>query len=417
MTNRREIIKSLLIMLVIVVVFGAAMFGLNFHTGPLIEANQAGAQAGPLLEVFPEAKGFEALTLEKDAPQNIEFFKETSDKGYAFKAQVVSQFTKGTTELVVGVSSDGKIVGIKCNTYNETKPLPESFLGTFVGLDSALAGVEIANGTTYSSKAIKEAVELALNALINNGKITAGVKGDDQILAELIPSVHPGLASAGALKCDTVEGTGNIVTAYKGQNSAGFAYIMKKGDTMVLAITNNLGVCKVYNTEGADVTADNAELVTEALAHTSANGTNFEAKNSKFTNMMTTVGEATNFQTLSLEVFNTVVYAVEFEIAGAKYYGFYSKSFGYEVMDVYYVLNAEGAIAKMRADTFIFEEDYFFGFGGMPENYAGKFEGATEETWDETTAVIATATMTSNAMKVSTKDIFAAFKVLNGGAE
>ena len=38
-----DLIKMIVTLLVIVVVFGAAMFGLNFHTAPLIEANNAGA--------------------------------------------------------------------------------------------------------------------------------------------------------------------------------------------------------------------------------------------------------------------------------------------------------------------------------------------------------------------------------------
>ena len=42
--KRTDLIKSIALLLVIVAVFSAAMFGLNFHTGPLIEANNASAQ-------------------------------------------------------------------------------------------------------------------------------------------------------------------------------------------------------------------------------------------------------------------------------------------------------------------------------------------------------------------------------------
>ena len=46
-------VKTLGILLIIVAVFSAAMFGLNFYTGPIIEANQAGAANDRLNAVMP----------------------------------------------------------------------------------------------------------------------------------------------------------------------------------------------------------------------------------------------------------------------------------------------------------------------------------------------------------------------------
>lgn len=86
-------------------------------------------------------------------------------------------------------------------------------------------------------------------------------------------------------------------------------------------------------------------------------------------------------------------------------------------MDVYFVLDANGAIAKMDAKQLIFEEEYFNSFGGVNEpDYKNGFVGQTSGTWTDDKAVIATATMTSNAMKQSTKDAFDTFKsIVNGG--
>ena len=66
---------------------------------------------------------------------------------------------------------------------------------------------------------------------------------------------------------------------------------------------------------------------------------------------------AANVAPITLEAFNTVVTALSFDVEGVQYYAFYSKSFGYEIMDVYYILDAEGKIVKVRAQTYIFEED------------------------------------------------------------
>ena len=87
-------------------------------------------------------------------------------------------------------------------------------------------------------------------------------------------------------------------------------------------------------------------------------------------------------------------------------------------MDVYFVIDANGAIAKMDANQFIFEKEYFATFAGMDDAaYKAGFEGLTTETWTGEAAVIATATMTSNAVKQSTDDAFATFNAIKGGAQ
>ena len=420
MKNKKELFKGLLIMFITVLVFGAAMFGLNFHTGPLIEAGKLGF----LAEALPEGTGFEIIydandkassTLTNVAEEVVVVYKETSGKGYVFRVTATSQYsTKGAMELTVGVTADGKIANIICDSYQESKDLVSSFLPSFIGKDSALAEVEVTGGTTYSSKAIKASVENAMNCLIANGLITEGVKSPEQILTELIPSVHSGLATIdGTLKAEKSAGTGNIVTIFKGENGSGYAYVMNKADAYYLAVTNNLGACKVYDVEGNDVTSANADLVQEALTHTANNGATYLQKLTTKVNSM--MAGATNITLVEADAFNTVVSAVSFEFEEATYYAFYAKSYGYEVMDVYYIIDAEGKIVKMSADTFIFDEEYFFAFGGMPDGYQAGFNGLTSETFDGSQAIIATATLSSNGMKQATYHIFDAFKATQEG--
>ena len=70
--KRTDLVKSIVILLAVVVVFGAAMFGLNIHTAPLIEANNASATFGPLLAVMPEGASFaaDAMIYDAAAPEN-----------------------------------------------------------------------------------------------------------------------------------------------------------------------------------------------------------------------------------------------------------------------------------------------------------------------------------------------------------
>lgn len=421
-------IRATIIMLVTVVVFGVAMWGLNFHTAPIIEANQAGAELAELTAVMPNGKKFEKLydynnpadaKITVDAAHKVnafELYKETNGAGYVFKLQ--EKGFSQTISITVGLTTDGKIIKI-----NYTVPAPDyqtkpGYKESYEGQDSTLAGVEVTGGATETSKAIKLGVSKGFAVLISNDLIKAGVKSDAQILKELIPTVHSGLATIdGTLKVTEEAGTGNIETIYKSLNGSGNAYIVKNGDATVLAVTNAMGVCKVYDVEGNDVTAANEAVKNEVLTHANANAADYKTKaENKFKSMMS-LGDAT-ITAINATTHNSVVYAAEFDVNGAKHYGFYARtlSFGDEVMEIFIVVDANGAIAKLSCSTYIFHEEYFTQFGGMPSNYEGGFVGVTEETFTDQ-ATIATATMSSNGVKQATQDAFKTFNSVKGGNE
>lgn len=87
-------------------------------------------------------------------------------------------------------------------------------------------------------------------------------------------------------------------------------------------------------------------------------------------------------------------------------------------MNVYFIIDENGAIVKMNADEFVFEQEYFGNFdkNWSEGDYKNGFVGLTEETFgDGSKALIAAATMSSNAIKEATKDAFAAYKTLKDG--
>ena len=117
-------------------------------------------------------------------------------------------------------------------------------------------------------------------------------------------------------------------------------------------------------------------------------------------------------------VFNSVTSAYTMVKDGATYYGLVSRSYGYanEVMGVYYVIDENGAIVAMNADELIFHAEYFNAYTLDPAAYKAGFKGLTSDSWTGEQAVISGATMTSDAVKTSTNDIFAAYEILKGGA-
>ena len=414
--NIKHLIHTVVILLAFALVFAAAMFGLNFITGPIIEENNKGAEFAPLLAVMPDADNFEEITSTlSGVPESvIAIYKETSGKGFVVRASASTQYSKEPMEITFGITADGKICGIQLDVYTDSidfRSKDANYIDSYLEKDSALADIGTVSGATYSSTAFKNAVSEGFSALITNSLIAEGVKSDAQILGEMIPTLAPGM-----LKTEEVAVSGNIEKAWRAGNDAGFAYVVKSGDASFLALVNATGVCKVYDVTGADVTDAQGAIADEAKAAAAASQKSYtEDLTSKITKLFADAAEITPVE---LSTFNTVVSAVSFKMGGADYYGFYSRSIGFHQMDVYFVIDANGAITKMDAKQFIFEEEYFAAFGGMNNGeYKAGFEGLTSETWTGDAAVIATATMTSNAMKQSTEDAFAAFNSIKGGAQ
>ena len=118
-------------------------------------------------------------------------------------------------------------------------------------------------------------------------------------------------------------------------------------------------------------------------------------------------------------VYNTVTAAYTVTENGETLYAFVSRPYGYSniPMAVYYVLNADGEIVMMNAKEFILEKDYFSNYTLDPQSYKEGFVGMTAETMTDDVAFISGATMTMNAVKTATHDVFDAFATLkeNGG--
>ena len=411
--NIKHLLKTILILLCIVAIFGVAMFGLNFLTGPIIAENNKGAEFAPLLAVMPEADNFEEVTSTlAGVPESvIAIYKETSGKGFVVRAKASTQYSKEPMEITFGITADGKICGIQLDVYTDSidfRAKDANYIASYIEKDSALADIGTVSGATYSSSAFKTAVSEGFSALISNQLIAEGVKSDAQILQEMIPTLAPGM-----LKTEEVAASGNIEKALKAGNDAGFAYVIKNGDASFLALVNATGTCKVYDVTGADVTDAQTAIADEAVAASASQKSYSADLSTKITKLYENAAEITE---IKIDTFNTVIAAVSFKVDGADYYGFYSRSIGFHQMDVFFVIDANGAIAKMDAKQFIFEEEYFMQFGGMNNaEYKAGFEGLTTETWNGDAAVIATATMTSNAVKQSTDDAFATFSAIKGG--
>ena len=129
----KKFLVTTAILLVIVVVFGAAMYALNLYTGPIIEKNSAGAASERLNAVMPDGAAFEDITATLTLPEKligsdnpnrtadiVAVHKETNGLGWVVEVSWTSEDSHGTNLLLVGISADGKIVKVNNEAYTDT---------------------------------------------------------------------------------------------------------------------------------------------------------------------------------------------------------------------------------------------------------------------------------------------------------
>ena len=401
-------IKPTIVLSCICMAVALILSGINMITGPIIEAQRAAAANGALIEVMPEGSGFEEIDISAlGLPEAItNAYKETSGKGYVFR--VVSTGYKPGMVVMVGINSEGQITGTKCLETQDTFGKEPQIDNTYNGQSIADFAPNMIAGATMTSNGYRDAVNNALQSFV----LASGGKLDPAIALEAkIAELAPGFVNPAA-----VDASGSFKKILKASNDAGFAYITSDGENAFLTLVNATGGAIVYDAEGNNVTDAHADLITEAKAHAAANQKSYsDDLTTKITRLFADASEITPVE---VSTFGTIASAVSFKSGEAEYYGFYSRSVGFHQMDVYVIIDANGAIAKVDAKQFIFDEEYFSNFGGMDAGaYKAGFEGQTYDTWTGDAAVIATATMTSNAMKQSTEDAFAAFNAIKGGAQ
>jgi len=421
MENKKEFSKSVLALVAIVLVAVLLLTGLNFITAPLIAENGSAAAFAPLYAVMPDAAGFDQLYDAADpdssalanVPASVQsIYGETGGMGYVLRLSTSEGYTKQPIEFTLAIDAEGKISGVELTAYPETKDMgKETYPQTYLGQDSTLANVSLVAGVTYSSTAFKNAVADGFAALIDNGLIGAGVKGDEQILTEMLADVFPGIVNpTGTPQYEEQEIVCSYITkSLKALNDSGFALIMKNGDATYMAVCNAFGSVKIVDVDGNEVSDD--AMAAEAKAYAEANIVSHSDGDLNKVKLL--VPDASDVTAISLDgVYNSVTCAYKAEGVG---YVFVSRSYGYsnEPMVIYYVIDDNGAIVTMTADELILFKEYFTSYQLDESSYKAGFTGLTGDSFTGDEALISGATVSSDAIRVATEDAFAAFAAVN----
>lgn len=145
----------------------AALLGVtNMLTEKKIEQNKIDKISKSLEEVMPGGLFSDPEEIPEGAPETVTaIYKELNGKGHVITLETNKGYEGKLISLTVGVSMDKTITGVVITEYDQTKSVgkyPESFVGMQA---NKVSGAEIVSGVTYSSEAIRNAINDALVVL------------------------------------------------------------------------------------------------------------------------------------------------------------------------------------------------------------------------------------------------------------
>lgn len=440
---KRDLFKTVVLMVSIVLVTIGSSLLLNLVTGPKIEADKAyreelAAQqaAGDLLKAFPGATGFEDITATLVIAEGsgvIAVHKETSDKGYVFIAESKFGMMANNAKVTVGVDREGKIVGILVSIQQGDYPVNDSIPNSYIGQDSTLAGVEMQAKATHSSTAIKNAVAAGFETLAANDLMKAAMKSVEQQFEENLVTIYPNFVKKG----QDLTASANIYTAYTTFNDSVVVCYVNVGEEKVFALANTSGAVNVYKAtlvdaekgtyEFAEATSEYATVAEEVRTYVAT--LSISKYDTLVAEIETLFTGATDFAKQTISTLGDCLDAVSFTHNGATYYGFYTRpvnTFDNSAMDILVVLDSEGKIVKVTVKEFFINQHGFeyvvpsigtFDKVGYLDGFVGTgSDSITEESFTSGNAFYITgATKTSLGIKAGLSAAFEVYNSLQGG--
>ena len=157
-------LKPTIVLTVICLISALLLSVVNMFTAPIVAERDNLAANAALLEVLPNGSSFEKLESLEGLPEAItDAWK--APEGYVFKTST-SGWAPGMV-VMVGVDTDGKIVGSKCLAAEETYGFENKLDGKYNGVDFGSLELIIAAGASpnsMTSRGYYAAVQAALQA-------------------------------------------------------------------------------------------------------------------------------------------------------------------------------------------------------------------------------------------------------------
>lgn len=226
---KKQNIMPVVVLGVICIVIAALLGGVNMLTKQkIIDAKQAAVEES-LKKVMPDGSFGDSETLPKNAPESVTaVYKDKNGAGYVVTLVTYKGYEGKGIAITVGIGNDGKIINalITDNTESKDKDKSNAFPEKFIGLDaSGVSGVELITGVTYSTGAIKNAIN---DALVVTGFASESVEKDlgtpvSAITDEEILSIAAELSGGRYEKIEAEGMPKQVLGVYKETSGNGYA--------------------------------------------------------------------------------------------------------------------------------------------------------------------------------------------------
>lgn len=170
-SQKKDIIKSIVVLVVICLVVSGALAVVNSFTAPVSVANAAAREDEARKALIPEAESFKQETEVKLPEAVVNAFRaEKGGQALGYVFTVEGKGFDGTISVMCAIGEDGKILCVKTlDVSSETKTLggktanPE-YTDQYTGKDKELSGVNGISGATITSTAYRGCVDMAFEA-------------------------------------------------------------------------------------------------------------------------------------------------------------------------------------------------------------------------------------------------------------
>lgn len=162
----KEFVVPAAVLTAICLVVSGALAGTYQLTEPVIEAAKRAEADASRVVVLPDGKNFEEVSA-SGLDNIVDAYKAGNGAGYVITGKAKGY--GGDLQVMAGISSDGKITGVKLMDNNETQGIgsktgEDAYTSQYKGKDSTLDGVTTISGATVSSKAFESAVNTIFQA-------------------------------------------------------------------------------------------------------------------------------------------------------------------------------------------------------------------------------------------------------------
>lgn len=418
---KNDSVKSIVVLVSICLIVAILLAAVNSISAPVIEKHAKENESASLLKVLPDAEDFESVELPDGCPDSIKaIYRDTAGSGFAVSLSVTSSYSATPMTYSLGISTDGRIVGVELTNYGESKDFGD-YPQSYIGASSALEGIDVFSGATYSSNAFKNGVRDAFAVLIEMSAVSEGEKSDEQKTEELLNTVLPGcLSASGTAKLEEISDAEGVTAAYRARNNTGWIFTAEEDGNKLVCAVSATGASAVYDLSGNAVTNIYPALSQRLLAYGMDKTAAFEESNR--TAAASALGLSGNASSLTAARANG-----QFDCVSGIYIqadedrtAFVCTPYGYnEPMRIVIVLDSDGKIVSFKAASELIQEsEYYSGYELDPSGYAEGFKGLDRGSYSDDKALISGATISSNAVSKSIKAAFAAFEsIISGEAE